>query len=182
MWSRSPGASADAFSMEAGIESARTASLSRIGGAAVHLNDYLAKVIELGAGIRTSPRRECCSHGSTRRRSYATRGRGLLVPKISKGWCPRCCEQGHRQVFEDTHELDASYSAPNIGRFRVNVFRQKDSVGCVMRAIPFQIIPLKELGLPPIPSNPSRRNRVALCWSLGERDRGNPPRWHRSLT
>ncbi|MDA8060817.1 MAG: type IV pilus twitching motility protein PilT [Actinomycetota bacterium] len=55
-----------------------------------------------------------------------------------------------RERFELELELDLSRAVPNVGRFRVNVFQQKDSVGAVLRAIPFQIVPLEDLGLPPV--------------------------------
>ena len=35
-----------------------------------------------------------------------------------------------------------------MGRFRVNVFLQRDSMGAVMRVIPYEIVPLDQLGLP----------------------------------
>ena len=44
--------------------------------------------------------------------------------------------QKQREKFEDELELDTSYALPGKGRFRVNVFLQRDSVGAVMRAIP----------------------------------------------
>src|SRR5947208_12962224 len=44
--------------------------------------------------------------------------------------------QKQREKFEDNLQLDMSYALPGRGRFRVNVFVQRDSVGCVMRAIP----------------------------------------------
>lgn len=46
-------------------------------------------------------------------------------------------------------ELDTSYSAPGIGRFRVNVYRQRGSLGIVMRSIPIKIPTFEDLGLPP---------------------------------
>ncbi|MGI8794104.1 MAG: PilT/PilU family type 4a pilus ATPase [Acidimicrobiales bacterium] len=57
--------------------------------------------------------------------------------------------QKQRERFEAELELDTSHSIPGMGRFRVNVFLQRDSVGSVMRMIPFEIKPLDELGLPP---------------------------------
>ena len=45
-------------------------------------------------------------------------------------------------------EYDTSYSAPGIGRFRVNVYRQRGSLAVVMRFIPSDIPPLESLGLP----------------------------------
>lgn len=46
-------------------------------------------------------------------------------------------------------EFDTSYSAPGIGRFRVNVYRQRGALSVVMRSIPLKIPTLEELGLPP---------------------------------
>ncbi|HWS47643.1 MAG TPA: hypothetical protein VN636_17410, partial [Acidimicrobiia bacterium] len=54
--------------------------------------------------------------------------------------------QKQREKFEDDLELDTSYALPGRGRFRVNVFLQRDSVGCVMRAIPYDIVDFDRLG------------------------------------
>ncbi|PSO47404.1 MAG: type IV pili twitching motility protein PilT [Actinobacteria bacterium QS_8_72_14] len=56
--------------------------------------------------------------------------------------------QRQREEFENQLELDISYSVPGHARFRVNVFQQRDSIGAVMRVIPFEIKPLEELGMP----------------------------------
>jgi twitching motility protein PilT len=56
--------------------------------------------------------------------------------------------QKQRETFENTLELDMSYAVPNLARFRVNIFQQRDSIGSVMRVIPFDILPLEELGVP----------------------------------
>ncbi|MTV25538.1 PilT/PilU family type 4a pilus ATPase [Nitriliruptoraceae bacterium ZYF776] len=56
--------------------------------------------------------------------------------------------QKQREAFENHLELDMSYAVPNLARFRVNVFQQRDSIGSVMRVIPFDIRPLEELGVP----------------------------------
>jgi twitching motility protein PilT len=52
--------------------------------------------------------------------------------------------------FERTKELDFSYGVANVGRFRFNVYRQRGSVGCAMRAIPQKIPSLDQLRLPPV--------------------------------
>jgi twitching motility protein PilT len=57
--------------------------------------------------------------------------------------------QRQREKFENELELDTSYALPGKGRFRVNVFLQRDSVGCVMRAIPYEIVDFDSLGIPP---------------------------------
>jgi twitching motility protein PilT len=57
--------------------------------------------------------------------------------------------QKQREKFEDDLELDTSYALPGKGRFRVNVFLQRDSVGCVMRSIPYEIVEFDRLEIPP---------------------------------
>jgi twitching motility protein PilT len=57
--------------------------------------------------------------------------------------------QKQREKFENELELDTSYALPGKGRFRVNVFLQRDSVGCVMRAIPYDVVDFDALGVPP---------------------------------
>jgi twitching motility protein PilT len=50
--------------------------------------------------------------------------------------------------LDELKEYDTSYSAPSIGRFRVNVYRQRGSLAVVMRFIPTDIPPMDSLGLP----------------------------------
>ena len=55
-----------------------------------------------------------------------------------------------KEKFKNTNELDLAYGVPGLGRFRVNVFQQRGSIGAVLRAIPFKILSIKELLLPPV--------------------------------
>ena len=55
--------------------------------------------------------------------------------------------------YEHEFELDTAYSIPSRSRFRMNVFRQRGSVGAVLRVIPFVIPPFDGLGLPPAVRN-----------------------------
>jgi twitching motility protein PilT len=48
----------------------------------------------------------------------------------------------------DLKEYDTSYAAPSIGRFRVNVYRQRGSLAVVMRFIPSDVPAIETLGLP----------------------------------
>ena len=57
--------------------------------------------------------------------------------------------QRQREAFENDLELDFSYAIPGTARFRVNIFQQREAIGSVMRMIPFEILALKDLGLPP---------------------------------
>lgn len=53
-----------------------------------------------------------------------------------------------KQKFKENHEIDVSYSVPGLGRFRVNVFQQRGTVGMVLRVIPVKILTVRELMLP----------------------------------
>lgn len=55
-----------------------------------------------------------------------------------------------KQIFESENEVDLGYGVPGVGRFRVNVFRQRGTVGMVFRVIPFKITGLEELDLPKV--------------------------------
>jgi twitching motility protein PilU len=52
--------------------------------------------------------------------------------------------------FSDNMEMNLALSYPGLSRFRVNVFRQRGSVGMVVRKINVEIATIDELGLPPI--------------------------------
>ena len=52
------------------------------------------------------------------------------------------------QQFENDWELDCAYSFDGLGRFRVNVFKQRLGIGAVFRLIPENIKSLDEMGLP----------------------------------
>ena len=56
--------------------------------------------------------------------------------------------QKQREKFENELELDTSYTLPGKSRFRMNLFLQRDSVGCVMRVIPYEIAEFDKLGIP----------------------------------
>jgi twitching motility protein PilT len=53
-----------------------------------------------------------------------------------------------RAHFESKWELDFSTGIPGIARFRVNVYRQRGSIGAAIRRIPFVIPHLEDLHLP----------------------------------
>jgi len=53
-----------------------------------------------------------------------------------------------RQEFAEDGEADFAYAIPEVGRFRVNAFRQRGSVSIACRAIPFDVRSAAELGLP----------------------------------
>ena len=63
------------------------------------------------------------------------------------------------RMFESTYELDFSYQLSSLARFRVNVFRDRGSLAAAFRLIPAKIPTIRELGLPLILEELSRRPR-----------------------
>jgi twitching motility protein PilT len=55
-----------------------------------------------------------------------------------------------QELFRKRNDMDLAYSVPGLGRFRVNVFSQRGSVGMVFRVIPMRIPTIEELNLPDI--------------------------------
>ena len=53
------------------------------------------------------------------------------------------------QTFQRHQELDFAYSITGVSRYRGNLYAQRNSYGAVFRAIPHDIKPLDELGMPP---------------------------------
>ncbi len=64
-----------------------------------------------------------------------------------------------RTRFEETNEVDLAYGVPGLGRFRVNVFQQRGTIGIVFRVIPFGIQSIEQLNLPKIVERIAMENR-----------------------
>ena len=55
-----------------------------------------------------------------------------------------------RERFKEVNEIDLAYGVPGLGRFRVNVFQQRGTIGMVLRVIPFKIMSFDQLNLPKV--------------------------------
>ena len=55
-----------------------------------------------------------------------------------------------KEKFKAQNELDLAYGVPGLGRFRVNVFQQRGTIGVVLRVIPFKISTIEQLLLPKV--------------------------------
>ena len=55
-----------------------------------------------------------------------------------------------KQHFKEVFEVDIGYGVTGLGRFRVNIFQQRNSIGIVARVISDHIADFAELGLPPV--------------------------------
>ena len=69
-----------------------------------------------------------------------------------------------RKEFEDTKECQFAIQRPDIGRFRVSAFVQKDDAGMVLRRIETIIPTIEELNLPPILTELSMTKRGLIIF------------------
>ncbi len=115
----------------------------------MHINDLLKTAVERGASdlhVKVG----CLP---------MMRLHGMLMPVVEE---PRLTTQdteamaasvmnpAQQQRFRDASEMDLAYSVPGMGRFRCNVFRQRGTVGLVLRVIPTRIPNVDELLLPQV--------------------------------
>jgi twitching motility protein PilT len=61
--------------------------------------------------------------------------------------------------FKEKNELDMAYAVPGLGRFRVNVFQQRGSVGMVFRQVPMKILNFEDLMLPGVLAKVAQEQR-----------------------
>ena len=73
-----------------------------------------------------------------------------LTPTEVEALANSLMTERQRAVFEEQMEMNVGITSSRLGRFRVNVFRQRGSVGIVVRQIKTKIPTIDELGLPSI--------------------------------
>ncbi len=59
-------------------------------------------------------------------------------------------DEEQKATFHKVKEIDVGYGVTGLGRFRVNIFRQRGSVRMVIRNIPFNVPTLADLHLPDV--------------------------------
>ncbi|MGI6144599.1 MAG: type IV pilus twitching motility protein PilT [Peptococcia bacterium] len=57
-------------------------------------------------------------------------------------------DEEQQLIWRKKGELDFSYSLSGVGRFRVNVYRQRGCPSLAIRPVPYEIPPLESLGVP----------------------------------
>ena len=72
----------------------------------------------------------------------------LLTPEESKELTYSMLNKNLIEKFEHDLELDMAFGIKGVGRFRVNVFKQRDSVASSTRLIPHDIWSFEQCGLP----------------------------------
>jgi twitching motility protein PilT len=65
----------------------------------------------------------------------------------------------HRSVFDAGGDVDFAYAVDGVGRFRVNVYRQRGTVSLSARRVSSAHLTFEELGLPPVVERLARERR-----------------------
>jgi twitching motility protein PilT len=82
-----------------------------------------------------------------------------VSPEQSRQLAQQLVPEWERGNIDKLRDYDCSWGAPGVGRFRVNVLRQRGTLGIVMRVIPVEIPTLTELGLPDVLHDIALTNR-----------------------
>src|SRR5438046_8228653 len=106
--------------------------LSELGGSDLHVTTGTPPLVRLHGEIRPLDGYRPLTSSETKQLAYS-----VLTDA-----------QKHR--FEENLELDFSFGVKGLSRFRANLFNQRGAVGCVFRAIPYEIKAFEDLGLPEV--------------------------------
>jgi len=106
--------------------------LSELGGSDLHITTGSAPQVRVDGHLRPLEGYRLMTAADTKQLAYS-----VLTDA-----------QKHR--FEENLELDFSFGVKGLSRFRANLFNQRGAVGCVFRAIPYEIKAFEDLGLPDV--------------------------------
>ncbi|MCB2223589.1 MAG: PilT/PilU family type 4a pilus ATPase [Actinobacteria bacterium] len=113
----------------------------------MHVNDLLLRLVEMGGSdlhLTAGTVPQVRVDGRMIPLDDAPR----LTPQMLQMLVYSMLTGDQREKFEDDLELDFSHPIAGTGRFRVNAFFQRGSVGAVMRAIPDEVPSLEDLNMP----------------------------------
>lgn len=83
----------------------------------------------------------------------------VLAPRDSLQLAYSILTENQKKRFETENELDFSFGVQNLSRFRGNVYKQRGCVAMAIRQIPYDIVSLDKLGLPPVLNKLAERPR-----------------------
>jgi twitching motility protein PilU len=86
-------------------------------------------------------------------------GTQKLLPEHTEQLAYSVMNKRQQEIFERECEMNLALYYPDLGRFRVNIFRQRNCTGLVIRQIKMEIKTIEDLQLPPILKNISMAKR-----------------------
>src|SRR5688500_462372 len=94
-------------------------------------------------------------NGSLRR----IEGAPQVTPELTAEMAGAIMRADVAEVFEAKNDADFAYAVPNLGRFRVNAFRQRGTVGMIFRRVLTSVAGFDQLGLPEVVGRLSQEHR-----------------------
>lgn len=82
-----------------------------------------------------------------------------LLPEDTKRIILEILTPEQKQSFEEKGEIDISYSTAGLGRFRINIYKQRGSYSMALRVVALSIPTLEQLRLPKIIAELSEKQR-----------------------
>ena len=114
--------------------------------AALHFNDLLQRIVERGASdVHLHVGLPAMSRVNGKLNPVTE---SKITPRFTEALLDLMCDERQRAVFEAKHQVDLAYSVSGLGRFRVNLFRQRGSVSAVLRVINSNETALQVVDLP----------------------------------
>ncbi|HCE44602.1 MAG TPA: type IV pili twitching motility protein PilT [Lentisphaeria bacterium] len=75
-------------------------------------------------------------------------GTGMIDKDAARALIEEIMPEQNKKEFQECCDTDFAYELPGLGRFRVNVFMDKNGIGTVIRQIPAKILSADALNLP----------------------------------
>lgn len=122
------------------------------------IRNLLAEANKRGASdlhITVGIRPKCRDHGRLNEMEAFDR----ITPALAKELVTSMFSGWQQEVLEEKGEVDFAYSIPELGRFRVNVFKQRGSFAAVLRLVATEIPAADKLGIPPSVIELTKRKR-----------------------
>lgn len=82
-----------------------------------------------------------------------------VPPEQTRQLALQLIPEWERANVDKLRDYDCSWGAKGVGRFRVNLFRQRGTLGIVMRVIPIEVPTIEEMSLPPVLSEIAMEHR-----------------------
>ena len=80
-------------------------------------------------------------------------------PDDTKEFAAGLMSEKQLRRFSEANEIDFAYSAPNVGRFRVDIYRQRGTISIALRRVVTRVPDFAELNLPPVVQKLALENR-----------------------
>lgn len=96
----------------------------------------------------------------------------VLSPQDTKAFSEAIMNEQLQDEFEERMECDFAFSVPGLSRFRVNVYRQRGSVACVISTNPPAPPTIEELSIPELIKNQVSESSSGLVLVCGPKQSG----------